>query len=261
MRERQGAVPAFGKSSPAQLKPGMRVGLHTTPLTASAFAISLAYPWLCFVACQKCSAAVLFSYWLQNQNKRYMYAMEGFSCAKHIASISQMKPSSPSVALRLIGADRADAGFVVPTTTAPRAPSSGMRRLGRLRPSVFDAKVVVEVAARTGGAPGSAVVTRLLGFTFTASSTAGRHGDARDAMVGTAGAAQRTEGARLWKAATAPVSSERCATRRSMDNFVVGGVSARCWWRENKFGVTQKLFLVPNGVTPARCGPVILCVR
>ena len=130
-----------------------------------------------------------------------MYEMEGsVSLLQHSASISQMKPSSPSVALRLIGADRADAGFVeivVPTPTAPRAPSSGMRRLGRLRPSVFDAKVVVEVAARTGGAPGSAVVTRLLGFTFTASSTAGRHGDARDAMVGTAGAAQRTEGARL----------------------------------------------------------------
>ena len=189
--------------------------------------------------------------------------MEGFSFAKHIASISQMKPSSPSVALRLIGADRADAGFVVPTTTAPRAPSSGMRRLGRLRPSLFDAKVVV-AAARTGGAPGSAVVTRLPGFTFTASSTAGPHGDARDAMVGTAGAAQRTEGARLWKAATAPVSSERCATRRSMDNFrVVGGVSARCWWRETKFGVRSNAEVVfgPNGLTPARCGPVILCIR
>ena len=117
-----------------------------------------------------------------------------------------------------------------------------MRRLGRLRPSVFDAKVVVEVAARTGGAPGSAVVTRLLGFTFTASSTAGRHGDARDAMVGTAGAAQRTEGARLWKAATAPVSSERCATRRSMDNCGWCGVQRRVSWRENsKFGVTPKL--------------------
>ena len=152
-----------------------------------------------------------------------MYEMEGsVELLKHSASISQMKPSSPPVALRLIGADRADAGFVVPTPTAPRAPSSGMRRLGRLRPSVFDAKVAVEVAARPGGAPGSAVVTRLLGFTFTASSTAGRHGDARDAMVGTAGAAQRTEEARLWKAATAPVSSERCATRRSMDNCVVG---------------------------------------
>ena len=58
MRERQGAVPAFGKSSPAQLKPGMRVGLHTTDSQRLCPFLGLSLS-LCFVACQKSSAAVV----------------------------------------------------------------------------------------------------------------------------------------------------------------------------------------------------------